>query len=140
MKIISSKFNFDASNIVGLNSELKAMYCYELLKKKNKGFLVVTNSLYEANTLYQYINNYTEKVLLFPMDNFLTSEVLASSPELKIKRIETMIELSKNNNYIVITNLMGYLKYLPDKHRFLNGILDLKAGMTFNFNKYKIIL
>lgn len=135
MKIISSKFNFDASNIVGLNSELKAMYCYELLKKKNKGFLVVTNSLYEANTLYQYINNYTEKVLLFPMDNFLTSEVLASSPELKIKRIETMIELSKNNNYIVITNLMGYLKYLPDKHRFLNGILDLKAGMTFNFNK-----
>ena len=135
MKIISSKFNFDASNIVGLNSELKAMYCYELLKKKNKGFLVVINSLYEANTLYQYINNYTEKVLLFPMDNFLTSEVLASSPELKIKRIETMIELSKNNNYIVITNLMGYLKYLPDKHRFLNGILDLKAGMTFNFNK-----
>lgn len=135
MKIISSKFNFDASNIVGLNSELKAMYCYELLKKKNKGFLVVTNSLYEANTLYQYINNYTEKVLLFPMDNFLTSEVLASSPELKIKRIETMIELSKNNNYIVITNLMGYLKYLPDKHRFFNGILDLKAGMTFNFNK-----
>lgn len=135
MKIISSKFNFDASNIVGLNSELKAMYCYELLKKKNKGFLVVTNSLYEANTLYQYINNYTEKVLLFPMDNFLTSEVLASSPELKIKRIETLIELSKNNNYIVITNLMGYLKYLPDKDRFLNDILDLKAGMTFNFNK-----
>ena len=135
MKIISSKFNFEASNIVGLNNELKAMYCYELLKKENKGFLVVTNSLYEANTLYQYINNYTEKVLLFPMDNFLTSEVLASSPELKIKRIETMIELSKNNNYIVITNLMGYLKYLPGKHRFLNGILDLKAGMTFNFNK-----
>lgn len=135
MKIISSKFNFEASNIVGLNSELKAMYCYELLKKENKGFLVVTNSLYEANTLYQYINNYTEKVLLFPMDNFLTSEVLASSPELKIKRIETLIELSKNNNYIVITNLMGYLKYLPDKDRFLNDILDLKAGMTFNFNK-----
>ena len=135
MKIISSKFNFDASNIVGLNSELKAMYCYELLKKKNKGFLVVTNSLYEANTLYQYINTYTEKVLLFPMDNFLTSEVLASSPELKIKRIETLIELSKDNNYIVITNLMGYLKYLPNKDRFLNGILNLKIGKTFDFNK-----
>ena len=30
---------------------------------------------------------------------------------------------------------MGYLKYLPDKYIFLNGILDLKAGMTFNFNK-----
>lgn len=135
MKVISSKFNFDTSNIIGLNSELKAMYCYEMFKNKNKGFLVVTNSLYEANTLYQYINNYTEKVLLFPMDNFLTSEVLAASPELKIKRIETLIELSKDNNYIVITNLMGYLKYLPDKDRFLNGILNLKTGMTFDFNK-----
>ncbi len=135
MKVISSKFNFDTSNIIGLNSELKAMYCYEIFKNKNKGFLVVTNSLYEANTLYQYINNYTEKVLLFPMDNFLTSEVLAASPELKIKRIETLIELSKDNNYIVITNLMGYLKYLPDKDRFLNGILNLKTGMTFYFSK-----
>ena len=135
MKVISSKFNFDTSNIIGLNSELKAMYCYEMFKNKNKGFLVVTNSLYEANTLYQYINNYTEKVLLFPMDNFLTSEVLAASPELKIKRIETLIELSKDNNYIVITNLMGYLKYLPDKDRFLNGILNLKTGMTFDFSK-----
>ena len=135
MKVISSKFNFDTSNIIGLNSELKAMYCYEMFKNKNKGFLVVTNSLYEANTLYQYINNYTEKVLLFPMDNFLTSEVLAASPELKIKRIETLIELSKDNNYIVITNLMGYLKYLPNKDRFLNGILNLKTGMTFDFSK-----
>ncbi len=135
MKVISSKFNFDTSNIIGLNSELKAMYCYEMFKNRNKGFLVVTNSLYEANTLYQYINNYTEKVLLFPMDNFLTSEVLAASPELKIKRIETLIELSKDNNYIVITNLMGYLKYLPDKDRFLNGILNLKTGMTFDFSK-----
>ena len=135
MKVISSKFSFDTSNIIGLNSELKAMYCYEMFKKVNKGFLVVTNSLYEANTLYQYINNYTEKVLLFPMDNFLTSEVLAASPELKIKRIETLIELSKDNNYIVITNLMGYLKYLPDKDRFLNGILNLKTGKTFDFNK-----
>ena len=59
MKVISSKFSFDTSNIIGLNSELKAMYCYEMFKKVNKGFLVVTNSLYEANTLYQYINNYT---------------------------------------------------------------------------------
>ena len=135
MKIISSKFNFSASNVVGLNNELKAMYCYEMFKKKNQGFLLVTNSLYEANILYQYINNYTEKVLIFPMDNFLTSEVLASSPELKIKRIETLIELSKDNNYIVITNLMGYLKYIPRKDKFIDDILELKKGGIFNFNK-----
>ncbi len=135
MKIISSNFDFATSNVVGLNNELKAMYCYEMLKHKNQGFLVVTNSLYEANTLYQYINNYTEKVLLFPMDNFLTSEVLAASPELKTRRIETLIELSKDNNYIVITNLMGYLKYLPNKDRFLNSILNLKTSMTFDFSK-----
>ena len=37
MKVISSKFSFDTSNIIGLNSELKAMYCYEMFKKVNKG-------------------------------------------------------------------------------------------------------
>ncbi len=135
MNEVSSNFSFDINtNIIGFNNELKAMYCYELSKKLHSGVLFVTSTLYEANNLYHYLLNYTDKVLLFPMDDFLTSEVLAASPELKVKRLETLVQLTQDNNYIVVTNLMGYLRFLPSKIDFSKNILKIKTGSIVNFN------
>ena len=103
--------------IAGLTDEFFAVYLNNL-KKKNKNILVVVNSLYEANKLYSSVENYTDKVLLFPMDDFLTSEALAISPDLEITRLETLNKLNSNGKYIVITNLMGYLRYLPKKENY----------------------
>lgn len=129
MKNIINDFIFDDNiNIIGLNNELKAIYCYEMYKKRNKGCLFVANSLYDANIFYQYLSNYTDNILLFPMDDFLTNEVLAASPELKIKRLETLVQLIKDDNYIVVTNLMGYLRYLPTKSNFANRIINLQIS------------
>ena len=105
-------------DIVGLNDELKCIYIWNLFSKTNDSILFVVNTLFEATNFYQKIPNYTDQVLLFPMDDFLTSEALAISPELKIKRLETLKELSINNKKIVVTNLMGYLRYLPNKENF----------------------
>ena len=114
--------------IIGLNTELRAIFLYNSFQEQKNSILVVTNSLYEANQLYQAIMNYTDETLLFPMDDFLTSEALAFSPELKAIRLETLIELSKNNKKIVITNLMGYLRYLPTITNFKKHIITLKES------------
>ena len=48
-------------NIVGLNSELECIYIDDLYKKNNSNILVVVNSIYEANKLYNsqpYIRSY----------------------------------------------------------------------------------
>ena len=74
----------DKKEILGLTGELKGLYLYNYFKEKKENVVVVTQSLYEANILYQTLINYTNEVILFPMDDFLTSEALASSPELKI--------------------------------------------------------
>ena len=74
-----------------------------------------TNSLYEANQIYSSLSKLNENVYLFPMDDFLTSEALAMSPELKSIRLNTLNNLSTSTNNIVITNLMGVLRYLPSK-------------------------
>ena len=103
-------------NIIGLNDELKSIYVWDLYKKNS--ILFVVNTLYEATNFYQMLQNYTDKVLFFPMDDFLTSEALAISPELKTTRIETLKELERDSNQIVVTNLMGYLRYLPTKEVF----------------------
>ena len=65
--------------IVGLTNETKAIYIWNLFDEVKDSILVVTNSLFEANLLYQSLLHYTPYVLLFPMDDFLTSEALAIS-------------------------------------------------------------
>ena len=114
--------------IVGATDEFFCLFLNDLLVQKKKGILVVVGSLFEANTLYSSLINYTDKVLLFPMDDFLTSEALAVSPDLKISRLETLEKISNDNKYIVITNLMGYLRFLPSIKTYKNNVLNLKVG------------
>ena len=100
-------------SIIGLNKEMSSLYIYDSFIKYNKGILVVASELYEANLLFEYLSKYTDKVLFFPMDDFLTSEAISVSPEFKTERIDTLNKLINDDKYIVVTNLMGYLRYLP---------------------------
>lgn len=129
------KFDFTKSNIIGLSNELKCIYINELFKESNEPIIIVENSLYEANYLYQSLIKYNSNVLLFPMDDFLTSEAIAVSPELKVTRLESLNEIIKDSNKIIITNLMGYLRYLPTKENYINSIIKLRKGQTIDINK-----
>lgn len=100
-------------SIIGLNKEMSSLYIYDSFIKYNKGILVVASELYEANLLFEYLSKYTDKVLFFPMDDFLTSEAISVSPEFKAERIDSLNKLINDDKYIVVTNLMGYLRYLP---------------------------
>lgn len=115
-------------SITGLNSELFCINVYDAFIRNNKSFLVVANTTYEANLIYQSLINYTDKVLFFPMDDFLTSEAIAVSPEFKAERINTLNILSDSGNYIVVTNLMGSLRYLPLKRYWIDSKITIKKG------------
>lgn len=118
--------------VSGLNRELMCINIYDAFIKNNKGVLVVTGSTYIANLMYQTLLNYTDKVLFFPMDDFLTSEAIAISPEFKVERINTLNVISDDSKYIVVTNLMGALRYLPDKKLWKKSKIVLKKGMDIN--------
>ena len=121
--------NIDDYNVTGLNKELSCINIYDTFIRNNKGILVVASSTYIANLLYQTLLNYTDKVLFFPMDDFLTSEAIAISPEFKVERITTLNTLCLDDKYIVVTNLMGSLRYLPKKDIWNKSKIILKKGM-----------
>ena len=122
-------------SISGINKELTCINIYDAFIRNNKGVLVIASSTYIANLLYQTLLNYTDKVLFFPMDDFLTSEAIAISPEFKVERITTLNTLAENGNYIVVTNLMGALRYLPKKDIWKNAKIVLKKGMEISREK-----
>jgi len=119
----------DNIGITGINDGFFSFYLTNLYFKKGRNILVVVNSLYEANKIYSLVNSFVDDVYLFPMDDFLTSEALAVSPDLLINRMETLKRIcSSNKSSIVIVNLMGYLRYLPTKDKYLDRIINLKVG------------
>ena len=122
-------FNYDKNTgITGLTDEFFCVYLSKILNDSKKPILVVVNSLYEANNIYSSLVNYTDKVNLFPMDDFLTSEALAISPDLIITRLETLNSILSDNNRIIITNLMGYLRYLPTLKNYSSHSFKLMVG------------
>ena len=62
------------------------------------------------------------------MDDFLTSEAIAVSPDLMVNRLETLNLILNNQKNIVVTNLMGYLRFLPSKN------LYQKSHFTFSID------
>ena len=99
------RFSFENESVIeGLTNELSVFYVLEAFKKEKRNILVLTSNLYFANQLFRSLETYTDKVLLFPMDDFFTSVAIAVSPELKLKRLETLEKL-KQGTYIVVTNL-----------------------------------
>lgn len=138
MKFFDNLFNIEDTNdycISGLSNELYSINIYNTFIRNNKGILVVTSSTYMANLLYQSLLNYTDKVLLFPMDDFLTSEAIAISPEFKTERINTLNVLSYDSKYIVVTNLMGALRYLPKKNLWEKSKILIEKGKDYNRDK-----
>ncbi len=127
MNIFKKLFNsYNAKEIGGLTDELKCIYISN--QYNDNKILVVCNSLYEANKFYQNLKNYVDDVYFFPMDDFITSEVLAISPDFKMTRLETLDNIIKNNRGIIVTNLMGYLRFLPTKENFINSYIRLQVG------------
>lgn len=115
MKCITNLFKYvKDQHVYGLTKELDSIYIANYFKNHDENVLILTSSLYEANTFYKSLQAYVDDVLFFPMDDFLPSVAIAISPDLKLKRIETLEKLrTEGKKHIVVTSLMGYLKFLP---------------------------
>ena len=135
MSVFNNLITTLGDDLYGVTDEIKVLYTYNLYKKQSKNILYVTNTLYQANQIFQSLSCYTNDVLLFPMDDFLTSEALAISPELEMKRIETLTSLIENNPKIIVTNLMGYLRYLPSKQLFKDSFIKINVNSDYNIKE-----
>ncbi len=132
MDFLDNYFKYENNiTITGLTHELAHIYVHKLHEKTKKNIIVLTSTLYEANNIFSGIKSLNNNTYLFPMDDFLASAALAISPELKTTRIETL-ENIKDKSGIIVTNLMGYLKYLTDTKVQNKLNIPLKVGTDIN--------
>jgi len=138
MDYLTNLFKIDNKKNVGLRGlspESFCVYVYDYFMQCDKSVVIVTPTLYEANKILNSLSSYTNDVLFFPMDDFLTSMAIAISPDLKVTRIETLISLLDGKKKIIVTHLMGYLRYLPTKKVFEDNIINLKIGDEYDIKE-----
>ena len=152
MKFLDTVFDkFNGKCISGLTEELKVQYINYLSRKYDKDIIVLTSSLYEATKYYNYIGIYNDNSYIFPMDDFVSSMLTASSPDLKVKRLDTLSHINDKNKKVIVTNLDGFLKFLPSKKDILNFDIKLSKDedidrkeledklFNFGYNKCSIV-
>ena len=99
--------------------------------KNNKGPIVLlTSNLYKAQLLYDFILTFINQsdVLLFPGDELIRAETVAESKELLSARVFTLNQLKYNQHKIIITNIAGICRYLPQKEVFFDNNIEIKIG------------
>lgn len=139
MSYFSNLFNIESKSnysITGLNKELNSIYIYDYFIKYNRNTLVFCNSLYEANDIYNRLSSYTDKVLFFPMDDFIASEATSISSEFMIERLSTLNKLCSSDNYIVVTNMTGILRYLPSKDLYKSKFIKISKDDGIDRDKF----
>ena len=102
--------------------------------EKNKAFYNTFKYLLGSVFLIYYRPKFKNKnVYLYQMDDFIASESAISSPELMINRIETLNSIVfDNTKKIVITNLMGLLRFLPTLDNYKNSLINIEKNMDID--------
>ena len=136
MDFFDKYFKYENNTVLcGLTDELNVFYVLRLFQKTNRNVIILTSSLYEANNYYNLLQTYTNDVLLFLMDDFVSSMVKTASPELKLTRLNTLDNID-NGKHIIVTNLMAFLKFLPNKKDAALRKINIETGMHLNRNNF----
>ena len=71
------------------------------------------------------------------MDEFITAEMLASSSELRIERMNTLASVIENQNKIVVTHVAGATRFLTPKEIFKQADIKLEVGGIYELDYLK---
>lgn len=112
----------------------KALLLASSYIQNKKKYLVLCNSLHNASLLYEYLTNLleNENIITYFSDETIRIETVAESKELLANRIYALNKCLKEEPGILITHTSSFLRYLPSKEDFKDGVKRIVVGQTIN--------
>lgn len=138
---LMNSLNKEEQNILlsGVSSSFYGPLLQMIFKKQKRPIIILMQNLYHAQRLYDQLSSLMDEKLvrLFPMDEFITAEMLASSSELRIERMNTLASILEDDYKIVITHVAGATRFLTPKSVFAQANIDLECGHDYELNQLK---
>ncbi|MFA7106373.1 MAG: hypothetical protein WC154_03630, partial [Candidatus Izemoplasmatales bacterium] len=125
--------------IKNTNEDNALLALLSIFFNNNQTIFVATPNLYKAQILYDKLSRVLDKdeISFFPQDEFLTSELLVSSIEFKLERINTIIKILSMKKRIVIVNLFGLLKPQLPAEKWENSKINFTINQDYNLDEIK---
>lgn len=119
--------------LTGLTGSTISLFALETLKQTDKKVLMVENTNFHANKLYDDLNYLdSELVHIFPVEESISTELATSSPDELSQRLDSLSFLASDKPGIIVTSVAGLEYELSAKALFQNAQLDIKKDAEYD--------
>ncbi|MDM5196835.1 transcription-repair coupling factor [Fictibacillus enclensis] len=128
------KENLKEQLVAGLSGSARTLLIASLYEETGKTQFVITHNLYQAQKLYEDLFSLLpeEEVLLYPVNDLISSEIAIASPELKAQRLEVLNFLTSRDKGVVVAPIAGVRRFLPPKEVWKASQQHFETGMDID--------
>jgi transcription-repair coupling factor (superfamily II helicase) len=129
--------------VAGLSGSSRTLFISALYNDQPQSQLIVTHNLFQAQKLYEDLIEWIDEddVLLYPVNELISSEIATASPELRGQRIAVLNQLvrgqSRGQKKIVIVPLAGLRRLLPPHQVWKNAQYHVEWGQELQIDEMK---
>jgi len=126
--LFDKKRNFVVNDTMGI----ALLFAANFSKKPSKSSIICQN-LYHAQKVYDLLSSLigNEHVLLYPADDILRGDLLASSKELVAQRIYVLDKLLSGQNFILVTHTTAVISPLLNPEIFKENTISISRGKNY---------
>ncbi|AUI72568.1 transcription-repair coupling factor [Companilactobacillus alimentarius] len=119
--------------LTGLTGSTISLFALETLRETNKKILIVENTNFHANKLYDDLNLLdSDAVHIFPVEESISTELATSSPDELSQRLDTLSFLASDESGIVVTSVAGMEYELSAKELFQAAQLKIAVNEEYD--------
>lgn len=102
-----------------------------------QNYVIVSPNMYVAQRILSFLQTFvpSDKLLFYPHDELLQTEILSASRELEAQRLYTLYQLSLGGGHIVVTSVGGLTRYTISQEEFKSHIVTLNKNHSYDLNQ-----
>ncbi|XFA98413.1 transcription-repair coupling factor [Candidatus Izemoplasma sp. B36] len=119
------------------NEENSLLLLLEYFERSKESIFLITPNLYKAQLIFDKLCQVidSDNICFFPQDEFITNELLVSSMEFRVERINTIKNIISNKKKIVVTNLFGVLKPELPVEKWIESVINLELNKDYSIDQ-----
>ncbi len=119
--------------LTGLTGSTISLFALESLRKTGKKLLIVENTNFHANKIYDDLNLLDSDIVhIFPVEESISTELATSSPDELSQRIDSLSFLISDEPGILVTSVSGLEYELSTPELFESAQLKIKVDEEYD--------
>lgn len=109
----------------------EALLVASVYRKHPQPMIIIKPNLYQAQMLFEKVATllgHPDQVFLYPQEESLRVEAIASSPEMHTLKMEAMMKLLTVENPLCITHTAAVIRKIPTKKTLSTLVIELRQG------------